>query len=325
MPDEEKNLTPQKKSIPWRNIGILCSGFAAVVFILVFGFVVKNLFEVNRQILKLENSHQMDKQALESQLRQTDHLLTWVNELRGETSTIKQTVSQINQSKQLSEEHWKVAYTYYLAKLADQNIRYTHDLPSAIALLQTADQTLQSVSGTAVISIRQALAHDIALLESTPSVDIEGLFTRLNALHQEVDQWVMLEPVTFGEKKPTIEQSPPASWKKAWDKTLQTLKQLVVVHYNEEQTIPVLPEQRILIKQNIHAEINQAIWGLLHGQEEVYLSALNQLQLLLKNNASPEDTLTQAMLLQTNRLKEIYVRPPTPKLTVLDSFKIPSL
>ena len=62
------------------------------------------------------------------------------------------------------------------------------------------------------------------------------------------------------------------------------VKQIVVVRYNASTTLPlVLPEEKSFLYQNLHAEMESAMWAVLHRNPSVYQTSLTRLTSWINN------------------------------------------
>lgn len=315
--ETEKNLTKSKrKTIPWISIGILCSTFAIIVLLIVGALVFRNLFEINQQLLENQSNTKAEIDQLKNQLTETQ------NHLNNEMGGIKQSIDQVTELQKGNQEAIAFAYVRYLVKLANDYLQYTKNIPLTIQLLQSADQELRTLSNPKYMQLRQTLANDIAHLQSTPVLDMDGIYARLNALQNEIDQLPMITSHAVIAKEVKSTEESMSWWKKGLINSWASLQQLVQIRYNDHQTIPLLPEQEVIIRQNLRALVNQAVWGLLNGQQDIYLSAIDQIQVTVKKYFESSDPMTQALIMQTDSLKNLYIRPATPKIASIDQFSV---
>jgi len=95
------------------------------------------------------------------------------------------------------------------------------------------------------------------------------------------------------------------------------LQKLVVVRYNDKTTLPLMPEARVILLQNCHGQVLQAMWALTHGEQDIYLASLNQLQNWITTYFINDAVNTQAALMQIANLKNKDIRPASPKIEAL--------
>ena len=82
---------------------------------------------------------------------------------------------------------------------ASQQLQLAGNVPGALIALQNADRSLSRSDKPQFITIRRAIAKDIDLLKSLPSLDTTGIALRLDSLISEVDSMPLLS-----DEKPAL-------------------------------------------------------------------------------------------------------------------------
>jgi uncharacterized protein HemX len=83
-----------------------------------------------------------------------------------------------------------------LVTLAEQELRVTGNVASALAALQSADARLARLERPQLVNLRRAIGRDIERLRAVPAVDLTGLALKLDQIAQGVDAWPLLAEVT---------------------------------------------------------------------------------------------------------------------------------
>ena len=115
-----------------------------------------------------------------------------------------------------SRADWLLAEAEYLLKIANQRVLIEGDTRNAAALLQSADQLVQQAAagGTdaELFAVRKAIGRDRLALENITPVDREGIYLRLYALAQTLDDLPRVESSRFLEapSKATPTKATPA-------------------------------------------------------------------------------------------------------------------
>ena len=99
-----------------------------------------------------------------------------------------------------------------------------------------------------------------------------ALYLRLMALNNQLDEL----PLPTSPLKPDTKQALSATvptnlpwWKAGLAHTWHVLRQVVVVRYNNSNALPlVLPEEKMFLYQNLHAQMESAMWGVLHRKQK---------------------------------------------------------
>jgi uroporphyrin-3 C-methyltransferase len=263
------------------------------------------------------------------------YLQTRVTRYHDQLTAIQKTIDELqqtaNQSKKLSVqqeqvltelraarkgdlERWDMAEAQYLVKLANDHLQFTHNISLALRLLKNANDILQRLPNEHLLAIRKALAVDITNVQSLTLVDTTGLYLRLSALNDLLDQL----PLLPGFIKTTAPSSlAPMSttspwWKRGWKRVEGVLRQIVVVRYHPSLTLPLaLPEEKVFLYQNLHDQFANAMWAVLHSNTDVYQASLERAQNWIKEYFLQETQKTRTVLESIVELKKIVIQPPS--------------
>jgi len=83
---------------------------------------------------------------------------------------------------------WLQAEAEYLLRLANHRLQLEGDLTGAKTLLSSADERLAKADNPALFAVRQAIANELAALNSIYTLDQSGLYFKLSALESQIDQ-----------------------------------------------------------------------------------------------------------------------------------------
>lgn len=313
--------TKKPRKFPWRGIGMFFSTFAIVILILAMGYGSARILQANRFLVHAFNKMEQQLQQQQNQMSilqaQVNNTQTTNTQLQTELAAQTQTINDWRNKQQNPQTSWTVLEAQYLAKIANDNLMFNHNIPAAVAALKSADELLQKLQDPNVEPIRRALITDMDTLQSAALVDTTGLYLRLSVLNQKIDSL----PLHYEQSQPvsTEEQSvqPDQKW---WQKGLHniwlSLSQLVQVRYNPPNTAPfILPEQKNYLYQNLHAQIQNAQWGLLTSNDAVYKAGLAQTEIWVKQYFNLEANETQYILSQLAELEKINLQPSVTSLT----------
>lgn len=217
---------------------------------------------------------------------------------------------------------WRVAESAYLVHLAGYQLKFSNNKSLALILLKEADSTLANIIATE--NIRQSLQQNIAALETNNAIDPTSLFLRLNALDKAVDQLPLQsfpvqendsqnnsstnasqEAGVSNDKSLTAQETPPW-WKRASSNLYHGLAKLVVVRNTENTPLPLtLPDEKLFLMQNLHAQFQNAIWGVLYQQPEIYTASLTRINEWINQYFNKENDATQQMIAAIDELEKI--------------------
>lgn len=315
---KEQDVKPNdkaKQSIRWVNVGILFSTIATVTFVASFGYGYYELAKVNMGLAQAV-------QTLQTQAIDNSNQMATMQESVGRLSKMAQSSDELTkqqerfmadwQSAQQGDlSKWYLAEAMYLVRIADNEIRYSNNTQLALTLLRHADETLGNVSGVDTKSLQEAVTNDIEKLDSAGQPDISTIFIKLSALDIAVGQ-LSLPATPLHADQSTAVIDPNLPW---WNRGLQTawqaLKGIIVVQYNGKQSLPlVLPKEKSYLYQNLHSQVQNAMWAALNRNEKVYQVSLINIDNWIQLYFNMNDKQTQKVLADLETLKAIRLDPP---------------
>lgn len=305
----------------WKFIGILCSLFSIIVLIAVGGYAGRVLLKANTELAtSVTDAHnqlqqlQSDFNALKSE---TNLMQQTTQQSADEIKELSKNIAKLSEEKQGNQEKWLLFEAHYYVKWANENLQLSGNVARAIFLLKLADQEISSIADSKMIEIRKAIATDLARLQGIPQVDVAGLYTKLVALNNQLDQLpLQVKQSNLQEPKPSAIEQKQNMWQRGLHAVWQALQNLVIIRDNSKGQMPlILPEQQTLLYQNLHAMLAQSIWGLLNRQPVIYQSSLQQLIGLIERYFALDVPITRAVLTDLNGLEKMDIYPPLPTLT----------
>lgn len=226
-----------------------------------------------------------------------------------------------------SRQDWRLAEAEHLLRLASLRLSALQDINSATALVQAADEILHEQDDPAAFAAREQLAKSLQALRSTVNPDRTGLFLQLGALREQVAQLNALAPSFSGEggvlSELAAEGVMEPQW---WQRGLQTLSEYFRIDFNADRNIrPVLAGQSLTqVRLALSLALEQAQWGALHGQSEVYRQALQQAREVLDAHFDVDNPNSRALRARIDELAErpIAVTPPdlSPTLNAVQAY-----
>jgi uroporphyrin-3 C-methyltransferase len=274
------------------------------------------LTEANREITPLKSQLITQQNRSQRLLDRTDNLAQTIQEIAGS-----------------SREGWKLAEVEYLLRLANQRLLMTSDIQAAKALLKNADTILLELDDYTLYPVREALAEDLASINSLPDFDQEGLYLRLEALTKEVNSLPLIQKATTDTPETTetekTEQSPAAKdWKTIAQSMLQNTWESFVNLFrftpNREQAITALlsPEEEVLIRQNLQLLLEQSKLAVLSRDQMVYESSIKQAEKWISHYFTLSGNKTKAVQNELAELSLITVKSTTTNISrALDALK----
>ena len=265
------------------------------------------LVELNESIRQLQS----DKIA------QTEEMATLQERL-------SDSIRQLEAGKQRTDADWRLAEAEYLLRLANQRVLMEKRTEGALTLLQSTDEILRELDSVSVYALRQAVASDIAKLETVPDLDIEGTYLRLTALIERTSD---LPTLTLEQQKQLPElidnvlanqtsEETKSAITNGFAKAMAKLESLVVIQHHESNIEPLLsPDQGYYLRQNIQLLLEQAQLALLRQQQGIFGDSLQRANDLLTRFFDTDNHTVSVMTRSLDDLKMLSVAPVIPDIS----------
>lgn len=323
-----ENTEQQKNSTPYtRQCNLIITGFAFVFSILALCVTVYTI-QHNLQLQKkmaadsnyfntqiAELKHNQNKNKEKSTIK-IDAIQQNQNELQNRlTNLIEQTQAAINQ-RPYQKQDWLMLKARYYLELEQINVHWSDDFSSSIELLQQADNLLKQLNEPKIFDVRQAIAKDIAQLQSIPTLDIAGLLSQLDAAQISVGNLTIQSNIGESKtekKNETTKTLNPTAWRSRLQDSLNLLEKLVIVRRNDENIKPLMsPLFESLLRESIQLNLQEAQWAILNKNPVVYQLALKQAITNLKRAFKDETQDTGALIKQLKKLQQIKLNQEKP-------------
>ena len=115
-----------------------------------------------------------------------------LHELPMQVGELGQTVAELRARTEAPQRAWVRAEALYLLELAARRLRLEHDVPTAIAAMESADARLATVADPGVAEVRAQLARELESLRSVTLPDLPDVIERLTALEAAIDEFRVL-------------------------------------------------------------------------------------------------------------------------------------
>ncbi len=234
--------------------------------------------------------------------------------LQGEQQRLAQSLSGLLGK---SREDWRLAEAEHLLRLAMLRLSALQDVDSAIALVQGADDILRAQNDPQAFAARGELIKVLEALRSLPQLDRSGLFLQLAALRGQAAQLQTLTPeylVPAEAPAGTNNASDASRWEELW----QQVSRYVRIDLLADQDVrPQLAGQSLAqVRLTLALALEQAQWGALNGEPEVYRQALAAAGDVLDSYFDRDNQAVQAL---RQRIGELAEQPVVAQLPKLDS------
>jgi uroporphyrin-3 C-methyltransferase len=165
---------------------------------------------------RLEQAHEQFR----SQIRGLGEVPTQVGELG-------QSVAELRARTEAPQRAWIRAEALYLLELAGRRLRLEHDVPTAIAAMESADARLATVNDPAVTEVRAQLARELAALRAVDVPDLPAIIARLTALGARSEDFRVLGvPVAKARRSGRVADTEEGTFDRALERLGQAWQDL---------------------------------------------------------------------------------------------------
>ncbi len=338
---------PEKKNQKRGSQGAWLASVLAIIAMLVAAWLYVQLTDLRNQIksiqseLKETTAWELDIRELVSAVEQQEYELDLhQQQLEQVRALMQDRLKSLRQTMVPSSQDWALMEVEYLLRLANQRLQFASDVPTAIALLDSADDILLDLNDPGLLSVREAIADDKAALQALPTLDRDGIIIELAALSEQLSALPLKQYEYAAREEKTDERvareeemiDAPASdeeegslfddwddindWdeiqekiaevsESAWQAAWQQLQNIIVVRRHDEPTGTYgLPSETFLVEQNLYLVLEQAQWAVLKGQPVIYQMNVSKAREWVAAYSEPDDDATRAFIKQLDWLAE---------------------
>jgi len=259
-------------------------------------------------IINLENTNIRIAESVENLSKRQGDLATGLNSL------------YLDQSRDNLD--WALAEVEYLLILATHRLSLADDVATALVAMQAADNRLKNISDPRILAVRRQLIADTNLLKSINTVDISGLALYLADMVNRV-QALPLNQLQISNSKPAIPQTleqqddkTSSVWKRLVNSIWLELKDLVKTpNEGEVVSMPLLPEQRYFLYQNLRLKLDIARLAVLNRDTDNLQASIIEIKAWLVKYFNTADAGVNNILEALTQMTEIRLDPELPDIS----------
>lgn len=249
-------------------------------------------------------------QEANAQVRSQIRLLREVPTQLGE---LGQSVAELRARTDAPQRSWVRAEALYLLELGARRLRLEHDVPTAVAALESADARLATLPDPAVAEVRAQLARELAALRAVDLPDISSVLSRLAAVEAgAADFRVLGVPVSSARR---LDETGAES---AFDRATHRLRQAWRDLFSYQRIDPahsrlVTREEESLRRQQFELQLFTARIAAMQQDRPAYAQALQSATALLDRSFDTRDETVSAARSELMQLAAIDVDPTVPE------------
>jgi uroporphyrin-3 C-methyltransferase len=238
-----------------------------------------------------------------------------LREIPAQLNELGQNLTELRARTEAPQRSWVRAEALYLLELADRRLRLEHDVPTAIAAMESADARLAAVPDPDVGEVRRLLAGELSALRKVPQPDLPNLVQRLTALEARSTTLPVLGvPVALARRV-----AEPAAPTGAFERALRRVNQAVHDLFSLRRVQPsnvrlVTAEEESLRRQHLQLLLFAARIAVMQQDRSAYVQSLRSADAWLAEYFdSRAATVTDART-ETAALVSIDIDPPRPEV-----------
>lgn len=237
-----------------------------------------------------------------------------VSQLQGDQQRLSQRLETVLGE---SRKEWRLAEAEHLLRLATLRLSALQDITSAKALVEGADEILREQSDAGAFAAREQLARSLATLNSTQQPDRTGLYLKLAAQRELVQQLSAQSPEFDSNADALGALTADGDGASRWSQWWAEISKYFQIDFNADDNVrPLLAGQSLnQLRLALSLTIEQAQWAALNGEAKVYTQALDDARSVLLANFNADNPQSKAMLDSLNALAEQPVSVVTPDLS----------
>lgn len=226
--------------------------------------------------------------------------------------TVKQTLLEQQQAQAHDTNRFALMKASYYLELAHIHAKL-QDKQQTLALLQEAYTLLQRTSEPQIAAIGQTLLQEINELQAHPNPDLINLEQQLSVLQANIPNLTFknaaFSPIN-ANTAPQAKSETDLSGYTHWQRSLNALKQLIVVRHDDQGDTQILsPLYQNMIKESLILYLQTAQWALLQNNMNVFHQSICQAKQRIQRYFITNQPDTTQMLQALEALQKIQITP----------------
>lgn len=194
---------------------------------------------------------------------------------------------------------------FQLSKVNMNLARIVNDMQQRVQHTQNETSSLKSsltTLQTQIAQVQETLTQQskaLTDLHAAPTADNTDLYLELNTLNSQIDQLPLpqtpLQPTPAPVK--SAENTTMPWWKVGMQRSWEALQQIIVIRDTRKTPAAFLvPQEKNYLYQNLHAQIESAMWAVQHHNEKIYQASLDRARDLTQQYFLQDSAATKAFL-----------------------------
>jgi uroporphyrin-3 C-methyltransferase len=257
--------------------------------------------------------------TLATRVEQSDALIQkeikGLREIPTQLNELGQSVAELRARADAPQRTWVRAEALYLLELAERRLRLEHDVPTAIAAMESADARLATVTDPAMVEVRRQLALELASLRTVRVPDLPQVVTRLSALEQQSGSLPVLGVPVASATRSAPTRTPEGTLEQAWHRVVQAVRDMVSLRRVDPATVRLVTgEEESLRRQHLELLLFAARLGAMQQDSAAYSQSLRAADAWLAQFFDVKSPGVRAARTEVAALSSLDIDPPHPEI-----------
>lgn len=307
LPETVSKQPKQKSSCPQQYI-IWLSGILAV---LAFGLAGITLYSAIHLKQQIETTHAQYLDLIRQTQQQADEKLRLMQKtLKTRFKALQENIHALSQSAQNNTQDWHILKARDYLQLAAFNTAFYNNPATTIALMEKANQLLESVPNTSIQTIRQHLEEAITTFKAATPPNQDDLLNQLTMLQSMTAKLKLKTNVTLSTPINTSPDKSDANWQARLKNNLKRFEQFIIIRHDATNAMQILsPLHQTILEDTLWLDFQMAQWATMQKNTRLYEQVLHHAEINIQRYALQNDPTTHAMLNTIAELKKTAIIP----------------
>jgi uroporphyrin-3 C-methyltransferase len=235
--------------------------------------------------------------------------------LQGSISDINNALGELRGRTEQSQQHWARVESLYLLRLAQDQLKLAHDVPTAIVAMEAAAARLTSNRDTASSAARVQIEQELRALRSVPQIDSQMIYAQLRQATEQAPSLPVAGRVV-GDTPQTAAALSDAGLDRAWVVLKRAFRSLFSVRQaSSDSSALVTHNERLLRQRQLQLLLVSATQALQYRNNTNYQESLQLAVRLLDDSFSSNDVAVRNLRATLLDLAQHNIAPTLPDVS----------
>lgn len=227
---------------------------------------------------------------------------------------------RLNNYEDRNPYDWFIAQSYFLVSNAQNILSFSDNIQSALLNLKQADLLLVKIDDPKVNAIREAIIQDTIALQNLPTIDVTGIFLKLDSIYNNTDNMPLNEFLCANSKDAFKKVNGPSDQVKDWKQNLWTSvkefsSRFIEVRRREDSVVNqfLSPDQTKILLKNIKTELLLSKVAVFNHDEESFNHNISEIQDHIRSYFDVNNEIVQNNLKSLDELAELKIKLDKPQ------------